>query len=145
MMKLSNETVLLNQSVATKEEAIRLAGELLVKAGFVSPEYVDAMLEREKIVSTYMGNFLAIPHGTDEAKKHILNSGISLVQVPAGVEFGNGDKPAKVIIGIAGKGDDHLEVLSTVAIAFSEIEVAEQIINASNVDEINAVLEGVEL
>lgn len=144
-MKLSNETVLLNQSVATKEEAIRLAGELLVKAGFVSPEYVDAMLEREKIVSTYMGNFLAIPHGTDEAKKHILNSGISLVQVPAGVEFGNGDKPAKVIIGIAGKGDDHLEVLSTVAIAFSEIEVAEQIINASNVDEINAVLEGVEL
>ncbi len=145
MMKLTNETVLLNQSVATKEEAIRLAGELLVKAGFVSPEYVDAMLEREKIVSTYMGNFLAIPHGTDEAKKHILNSGISLVQVPAGVEFGNGDKPAKVIIGIAGKGDDHLEVLSTVAIAFSEIEVAEQIINASNVDEINAVLEGVEL
>ncbi|MGX7077517.1 PTS sugar transporter subunit IIA [Globicatella sanguinis] len=144
-MKLTNETVLLNQSVATKEEAIRLAGELLVKAGFVSPEYVDAMLEREKIVSTYMGNFLAIPHGTDEAKKHILNSGISLVQVPAGVEFGNGDKPAKVIIGIAGKGDDHLEVLSTVAIAFSEIEVAEQIINASNVDEINAVLEGVEL
>ncbi|WP_345917263.1 PTS sugar transporter subunit IIA [Eremococcus coleocola] len=145
MMKLTNETVLLNQSVATKEEAIHLAGELLVKAGFVSPEYVDAMLEREKIVSTYMGNFLAIPHGTDEAKKHILNSGISLVQVPAGVEFGNGDKPAKVIIGIAGKGDDHLEVLSTVAIAFSEIEVAEQIINASNVDEINAVLEGVEL
>lgn len=145
MMKLTNETVLLNQSVATKEEAIRLAGELLVKAGFVSPEYVDAMLEREKLVSTYMGNFLAIPHGTDEAKKHILNSGISLVQVPAGVEFGNGDKPAKVIIGIAGKGDDHLEVLSTVAIAFSEIEVAEQIINASNVDEINAVLEGVEL
>ncbi|MGX7075650.1 PTS mannitol transporter subunit IIA [Globicatella sp. HMSC072A10] len=144
-MKLTNETVLLNQSVATKEEAIRLAGELLVKAGFVSPEYVDAMLEREKLVSTYMGNFLAIPHGTDEAKKHILNSGISLVQVPAGVEFGNGDKPAKVIIGIAGKGDDHLEVLSTVAIAFSEIEVAEQIINASNVDEINAVLEGVEL
>ena len=145
MMKLTNETVLLNQSVVTKEEAIHLAGELLVKAGFVSPEYVDAMLEREKIVSTYMGNFLAIPHGTDEAKKHILNSGISLVQVPAGVEFGNGDKPAKVIIGIAGKGDDHLEVLSTVAVAFSEIEVAEQIINASNVDEINAVLEGVEL
>lgn len=145
MMKLSNETVLLNQSIATKEEAIRLAGELLVKAGFVSPEYVDAMLEREKIVSTYMGNFLAIPHGTDEAKKHILKSGISLVQVSAGVEFGNGDKPAKVIIGIAGKGDDHLEVLSTIAIAFSEIEVAEQIINASNADEINAVLEGVEL
>lgn len=145
MIKLTQETVLLNQTIETKEAAIRLAGELLVKAGFVNPEYVDAMLQREQLVSTYMGNFLAIPHGTDDAKQHILNSGISLVQIPNGVEFGNGDKLAKVVIGIAGKGDDHLEALSTIAIAFSEVEVAEEIVNATTVEAINAILEGVEL
>src|SRR5699024_9573863 len=96
-MKLQKEMILLNQSYENAEEVIRKSGELLVSAGCVDEEYVAAMIERNEMVSTYMGNFIAIPHGTDEAKKYVKKSGISIIQVPAGVDFAYKDEQVKKI------------------------------------------------
>ena len=101
---------------AHRDEAITEAGDLLVAAGAVDPSYVDAMHEREKSVSTHMGNGLAIPHGTNEAKGLIRRTAISFVRYDEPVDW-NG-KPAEFVIGIAGAGDDHLALLSRIAETF---------------------------
>jgi PTS system mannitol-specific IIA component len=93
------------------------------------------MLEREVLTTTFMGNFIAIPHGTDESKKEVLESGISILQIPEGVDFGN-DNVAKVVFGIAGKGDGHLEILSQIAILCSEVDNVEKIVAANSYEEI---------
>lgn len=139
---LRKENISLNQSYNTKEEAIRAVGQLLIDGGYVEVDYVEAMIERDKSASTYMGNNLAIPHGTEEAKKHVIETGISFVQVPDGVDFGKGE--AKILVGIAGKGDDHLEILSQIAIFCNEQENIDKLIQANSEDEILDLLGGIE-
>lgn len=116
--------VKLNQSPVSKEEAIRAAGKLLVKQGCVDEAYVDAMIEREKLVSTYMGMGLAIPHGTSEAKDSVKKTGIVLVQYPKGVDFG--EEKAQLVFGIAGIGDEHLDLLSKICEALEDEDVLEK-------------------
>jgi PTS system mannitol-specific IIA component len=139
---LSVENIKLNEKLSTKEEAIQLAGRVLADRGYVHPEYVEKMLERETMTSTYMGNFVAIPHGTDDAKKEVKESGISIIQVPEGVDFGDGNI-VKLIFGIAGKGDDHLGILSSIAITVSEVENVENIVRATSPEEVLSFFEGV--
>ncbi|EOR26069.1 PTS sugar transporter subunit IIA [Cytobacillus oceanisediminis] len=143
MSILKKENIILNSSVAGKEEAIKKAGQILVDQGYVSEDYIPAMLQREEISSTYMGNFLAIPHGTDEAKTAVLNSGLSVIQAPNGVDFGDGNI-VKLIIGIAGKDGEHLELLSQIAIVCSEIENVEKLVAAKSEEEIIQILSEVE-
>ncbi|SEM71214.1 PTS system D-mannitol-specific IIA component, Fru family [Paenisporosarcina quisquiliarum] len=139
---LAAENILLSQQLATKEEAIRLAGQMLVDKGYVESGYIEKMLEREEMTSTFMGNFVAIPHGTDDAKKEVKESGITIIQVPAGVDFGDGNI-VKLIFGIAGKDDDHLDILSNIAITVSEVENVEKIVNATSPKDVLAFFEGV--
>ncbi|MFP3719098.1 PTS sugar transporter subunit IIA [Niallia circulans] len=143
MSILKKENIILNSSLASKEEAIKKAGQILVEQGYVSEDYVPAMLQREEISSTYMGNFLAIPHGTDEAKTAVLNSGLSVIQAPNGVDFGDGNI-VKLIIGIAGKDGEHLELLSQIAIVCSELENVEKLVAAKSEEEIIQILSEVE-
>lgn len=135
---LLEENIFLNQSFATKEEAIRFAGEALAKAGYVEDSYVDAMIDREGITTTYMGNNVAIPHGTEEAKRAVLKSGFTIIQVPEGVNF-NGEK-AKLIFGIAGKDGTHLEILSSIAVICSEQENVDKMVLASSAKEIKDII-----
>ncbi len=139
-MELTPNMVLMNQSYNTKEEAIYAAGELLLKAGCVDAGYLDAMQEREKIVSTYAGNFVAIPHGTDEAKENIHKSGISVIQVPQGVSFGtteDGDEQCvTVLFGIAGIGDEHMDILQEIAIFCSQLENVAKLADALTEEEL---------
>jgi PTS system mannitol-specific IIA component len=139
---LSLDNIILNAEIENKESAIRLTGNVLVENGYVDVDYIDKMLEREELSSTYMGNFVAIPHGTDDAKKSVKESGIAIIQVPNGVDFGNGNI-VKLLVGIAGKGDEHLEMLSKIAIVLSEEENVQKIVNASSKEEILAIFEGV--
>lgn len=106
------EGILLNQKPVTKEEAIQAAGELMHKLGYVDETYVDAMQEREKLVTTYMGMGIAIPHGTTQAKGTVKKTGIVLLQYPDGVPFG--DEKANLVFGIAGIGDEHLDLLAKI-------------------------------
>ena len=130
---LSVENVKLNQSFTTKEEAIVAAGNVLVENGYVKPEYVDKMLEREKIATTFMGNNIAIPHSTEGGTAEIIESGISILIVPEGVKFG--EDTVKVVFGIAGKDGSHMEILSQIAIYFSEQENVDKLIEITDPQE----------
>jgi PTS system mannitol-specific IIA component len=132
---LSEDTIILNARVSDKESAIKLAGQLLVDNGFVEEAYVDKMLERELLSSTYIGNHVAIPHGTEDAKRAVKASGISIVQIPEGVDFGE-NQVAKLVIGIAGKDNEHLEILSKIALVCSEPENVEKMALAQTKEEL---------
>lgn len=140
---LTTQTVELNVSPEDREDAIRRAGALLVQNGNVEDRYIDSMLEREKSVSTFMGNDVAIPHGTEDSKKWVTRSGLSVLTVPEGVEYGDGDV-ARLVIGIAGKGDEHLEILSRIALVCSEEENVEKIVNSQTKEELLSYFEEVE-
>jgi mannitol/fructose-specific phosphotransferase system IIA component len=111
---LSKDQISLQASAADKASAIRKAGELLVKAGCVLPEYVEGMLTREQSMSTSLGNGVAIPHGVYENRRHILKTGISVLQLTDGVEWDAGEK-VYIVIGIAAVADEHVGVLSNLA------------------------------
>ncbi|MCC9023410.1 PTS sugar transporter subunit IIA [Bacillus nakamurai] len=138
MEVLAKANIKLNQTVKSKEDAIQLAGQTLIDNGYVKDGYVAKMFEREETSSTFMGNFIAIPHGTEDAKEEVLHSGISVIQIPDGVEYGEGNT-AKVVFGIAGKNNEHLDILSNIAIVCSEEENIERLINAKTEEELAAI------
>jgi len=108
----------LTGSAATPSAAIDQAGSLLVQAGAVEPEYVQFMHDREALMSTYMGNYLAIPHGTNEGKGTILASGLSFVRYDDPIDWGGNE--VRFVVGIAGKDGGHMDVLSKIAMVFSD-------------------------
>ena len=122
----------------SKEEAIRRVGQILYDSGYVDVSYIDAMIERENLTTTYMGMGLAIPHGTSEAKAAVIKSGIAVLQYPEGVEFG--DEKAHLIIGIAGVGDSHLEILAKVSEALEDEEVLDRLSKSADASEIYETL-----
>lgn len=138
--KKINSQVLVPEGIKTglesvdKESAIRAAGELLCSLGYVDASYIDAMVEREKIVTTYMGMGVAIPHGTSNAKETVKKSGIVVMQYPDGVAFG--DEKANLIIGIAGVGDEHLEILANIAGSLEDEELLENLKKHADADTI---------
>ncbi|BCI80071.1 PTS mannose transporter subunit IIA [Mycolicibacterium sp. TY66] len=135
---LSLDSIVLAGSATTAEAAITEAGNLLVSAQAVDVSYVDAMHEREKSVSTYMGNGLAIPHGTNDAKSAIRHSGISFVRYPEPIDW-NG-KPAEFVVGIAGAGKDHMALLTRIAQVFLNKDEVDRLRRASTAEEVRAVL-----
>ena len=130
---LCRENIFLGLESVSKEEAIILAGKKLVENGYVNENYIDAMLEREKIMTTFMGMGVAIPHGINEAKKEVKKSGIVILQFPQGIDF-DGEK-AYLVIGIAGVGNEHLEILSNIAVALDD-DLTDRLKDSTNKDEI---------
>lgn len=131
---LSIESVRIHSGSATQEEAMKEAADILQAAGAVAGDYFSAMQQREETVSTYMGNELAIPHGTNETKQAILESGLSVVRYDGGVDWGG--EPVTFVVGIAGKGDEHLEILSQIAILFSEEDDVARLKTAATPEEL---------
>jgi phosphocarrier protein FPr len=114
MAILSAQTVKVQGQARDKADAIRQAGALLVDGGCVDPAYVEGMLAREQTMSTYLGNGVAIPHGQNDNRADIRRTGISVLQLPAGVEWEPGEM-AYLVIGIAASSDEHVGVLSNLA------------------------------
>ncbi|HNV10796.1 MAG TPA: PTS mannitol transporter subunit IICBA [Propionibacteriaceae bacterium] len=135
---LARESIVLRGSASSKVDAIEQAGELLVARGAVEPGYVDAMHERERKVSTYMGNLLAIPHGTNESKEFIHASAMSFIRLDKELDW-NG-KPVKFVIGIAGRNKEHLAILGKIAKIFSDTEQVAALEKATSADEILEIL-----
>ena len=130
--------VRIHSGSVAQDEALQEATDILVAAGAVTPAYVDAMKQREETVSTYMGNGLAIPHGTNETKEAILSSGLSVVRYDGGVDWAG--ERATFVIGIAGRGDEHLEILSQIAILFSDEDDVAKLNAAETPDELFGLL-----
>ncbi len=135
---LDVESIVLAGTATTRDGAIGEAGRLLVACGAVEPAYVEAMYEREGSVSTYMGNGLAIPHGTNDAKSAIKRTGISFVRYPEPIDW-NG-KPAEFVVGIAGAGKDHMALLTKIAGVFLNKDEVARLRQASTPEEVREVL-----
>jgi len=137
---LEKRNILLNQKPDTKENVIKRIGAIFSAEGYTDDNYTQAMLEKETIFNTYMGNFVALPHGIEAAKKDIRKTGIVLMTVPEGQEWDAAEKP-KVIIGVAAVGDEHLEILSKIALSFSDADGIDRLLGMSE-DDISAIFEG---
>ncbi|OGO77553.1 MAG: hypothetical protein A2Y23_07755 [Clostridiales bacterium GWB2_37_7] len=134
---LKKENILVNQMSVDFETAIRQAGELLYNNGYVEYDYIEAMLERERQLTSYIGKGVAIPHGVSKAKERIKKSGMVVLQYPDGVDF-NGEM-AYLIIGIAGVGNEHISILSNIATAIEEDAEAEKLIASKDADLIHSI------
>ncbi|HZS76633.1 MAG TPA: phosphoenolpyruvate--protein phosphotransferase [Ktedonobacteraceae bacterium] len=110
MITLDERQVQLHAQARSKQEAIQLVGQLLVNSGCIEPGYVTSMLGREQVANTYLGNGIAIPHGLPQDRDLIKQTGVAVVQAPAGVPWNPGES-AQLIVGIAAKSDEHIEVL----------------------------------
>lgn len=143
VFQIQRENIHLGLKAANKEEAIRFAGNKLVELGYAEPEYVDAMFEREALVPTYLGESIAVPHGTVEAKDRVKKTGIVICQYPSGIQFTEDDDDvAKLVIGIAAKNDEHIQVITTITNALDGPEAIEKLTSTNDVEEILNILGG---
>ena len=133
MAILSKDRISLQATASDKAGAIRRAGELLVESGCVLPEYIDGMLAREQSMSTSLGNGVAIPHGVYENRDHILQTGISVLQLTDGVEWDDGEK-VYMVIGIAAKADEHVGVLSNLADVVDHEDALAELLHTTDPD-----------
>ncbi len=133
------DNIILNTQAKDKFDAIRITGNILKENGYITDEYIKRMIVREEIVSTYLGNGLAIPHGTDGSDCEIIKTGISLVQFPDGVDFGDGNT-AYITIGIAGKEAEHMDLLNKIALICIEEDNVQTLRNATSIEQVLQVL-----
>jgi PTS system mannitol-specific IIC component len=136
---LAAEAVRLGQRASDKLDALRQSGAALVDVGAVEPGYVDAMLAREEMVSTFMGEGVAIPHGTNEARSLVHRTALGFLQFPDGVDWGDG-ATVRVCIPIAAAGGEHMALLSALATVLVDAEKAEALRSASSADEVLEIL-----
>jgi PTS system mannitol-specific IIA component len=125
----------------SKDDAIREAGAILVDAGAVEPAYIDSMFERERSVSTYMGNYLAIPHGTNESKESIKRSALSVIRYDEPIDWDGNE--VRFALGIAGYQGGHMDILSRIAIVFSDTDEVDRLLAAGSAEEIYDLLNAV--
>lgn len=137
-LSISTADIQLGCKSVGREQAIRDSGALLVKRGYVKDPYVDAMVERDKLTSVYIGMGIAIPHGTNEAKDAVENTGVVLQQYPDGVDF-DGEK-AQLVFGIAGKGEEHLEILANICRILEDEEILKKLKTTDDLDWVLSVL-----
>jgi mannitol PTS system EIIA component len=128
----------LHGTATTSADAIDEAGRILIATGAVTAEYPRYMHDREVLVSTYMGNFLAIPHGTNEGKDTVLASALSFVRYDNAIDWGG--NPVRFVVGIAGKDGGHMEVLSSIALIFSDEEQVDRLLVAETPEDVLEIL-----
>jgi len=137
---LIKESILTNKVFLDNKEATIAAGSLLLENGYIEKEYIDSMLEKLETQSfaTYIGNGVAIPHGMSDGSKYVTNTGISVIQVPEGVDWN--EEKAYIIVGIAANSDDHMNVLASLADAIEDVEDAKKLWSETSVEKIYELL-----
>jgi phosphocarrier protein FPr len=139
MMDLEISNIQLDARVANKAEAIREAGDLLVNSQYIKPGYIDSMQAREKVANTYLGNGISIPHGLPKDRDLILRTGISVLQVPDGVEWNRGET-VYLVVGIAARSDEHIEVLANLTHVLDDAETIRKLVQTNDANDIIATL-----
>ncbi|GGR87585.1 hypothetical protein GCM10010169_34760 [Micromonospora fulviviridis] len=135
---LDRRSIRLDETTANREDAIRRSGAVLVEIGAVDPSYVEAMLARERSVSTYMGEGVAIPHGTLAGKDAVRRDALAVLRFPAGVDWGG--EQVVLCVAIAARGDGHLALLAQLAEVLLDPERARALREATEADEILRLL-----
>lgn len=135
---LSPSAVRLGLVARDKADALRQCGAVLVEIGAASPTYADALLEREESVSTYIGEGVAIPHGTNESREHISRAAIAYLQFPDGVDWDGNE--VQVCIAIASRSEEHVDILQSLASVLMDPESAAALRDAASIDDVLALL-----
>ncbi|MPW31845.1 HPr family phosphocarrier protein [Agarivorans sp. B2Z047] len=141
MISLNQQNISLGQKAAVKQQAISHLAASLKAAGYITEEYAAGMWGREQQSSTYLGNGIAIPHGTTETKQHVQKTGVFVHQFPQGVDWGDGNR-VYLAIGIAAKSDEHLEILKQLTRVLSADGVEGVLRNAQTSQEIVSLING---
>jgi PTS system mannitol-specific IIC component len=142
-LTLKESNIFLGLTSDDKQQAIRFAGEKLAALDYVSPEYIDGMFAREELVSTYLGESIAVPHGTIEAKQYVKKTGIVFCQYPQGIQWGEDeDDVAKMVIGIAAQGDEHNMVLMAITNSLDDEEAVTLLQTTTNPQDVLKILNG---
>lgn len=139
---LKKENIITGCPRQEKETVIRSVGEMLVKSGYVTEEYVEGMLQRELTFSTNMGNGIALPHGVESAKENIRYTGMAVMTFPQGTDWNGED--VKIVIGIAAKGEEHLDILGNIAETLCDEESVDRVV-AMEAGSIYGILAGKEV
>lgn len=137
---LSRDAIYLGRSEQTMHEAIEFVGGQLVARGVVDSTYIDGMKQREQSVLTYLGNGVALPHGTFESKDSIRGTAIVVAQYPEAIDWGGND--VHLVIGLAAIGNDHVQVLSQIAEVLQDEEVCQQLWTTTDADFVFDILAG---
>lgn len=139
---LEKRNIILNRRSVTTEEAIRACGKQLLESGYIEEGYIQAMLERDRAGSAAVGNSVAIPHGSSESRKFVKRTGLSVISYPDGIDW-NGEK-VRLVIGIASKGEEHLEILKRIASLAADPESADRLVEDANPNTLYACLNGLD-
>jgi mannitol/fructose-specific phosphotransferase system IIA component len=137
---LKKENIVLNQPKTDRETVIRRCGRMLVDSGYANENYIEGMVKRDNSFSTGIGNFIAIPHGEESYKKDILSTGIVVLTFPDGLDWHG--TPVYLVIGIAAKGDEHLDIMGNVVDHLETGEDTIKLVKTAGVDEIYKMLSG---
>lgn len=141
LFRFTKKNILLNQYANNKEEAINIVGKHLVKQGYVKFDYICSMIEREKISSTWLGESIALPHGTIEGKNSVLKTGVIFCQFPQGVRFGEDiNDIAYLVIGIAAKNNEHIMVVSSITNALDNKDTIKKLSKTTDIEEVLSIL-----
>ncbi|HZN76170.1 MAG TPA: PTS sugar transporter subunit IIA [Micromonosporaceae bacterium] len=132
------QAIRLREHAATRDDAIRRCGGVLVEIGAVDPTYVDAMLERERSISTYVGEGVAIPHGTNAGKAAVRRDALAVLRFPDGVDWGG--NPVEVCVAIAAQGDGHVDLLAELAEILMDPDRAAALRQATDPQEVMRLL-----
>ncbi len=135
---LKKENIVTGCATEPHEDAIRRCGAMLVKAGYVNEKYVEGMIARDRDFSVAIGNGIAIPHGAKEYKKEILATGLVVLTYPGGVQWNDG--VVKLVVGIAAKGDEHIEILERLVDAFEDEEAVDAVVDAGDAEKLFGIL-----
>ncbi len=135
---LKKENILTGLTPESHEDVIRRCGAMLVGSGYVNEAYVEGMLARDRDFSVAIGNAIAIPHGAKEYKKEILATGLVVLTYPQGVEWNGG--LVKLVVGIAAKGDEHIEILERLVDAFEDEEAVDEVVAAGDAEKLFEIL-----
>jgi multiphosphoryl transfer protein len=139
MISLESSSIRLGARASDKTDAIRQVGQILVDAGYIEPGYVDSLLAREKVANTFLGNGISIPHGVPKDRGLIKKTGVAVLQVPDGVEWNPGDR-VHLVVGIAAKSDEHLQILTNLTDVLGDADEAERLAHTTNVADIGTRL-----
>lgn len=137
---LKKENIILNQSKADREEVIRRCGRMLLDSGYANENYIEGMIKRDNSFSTGIGNFIALPHGEDAYKKDIITTGIVVLSYPEGIDWHG--TPVYLVIGIAAKGDEHLDIMGNVVDNLETGDDVLKLVKSAGVDEVYRMLSG---
>lgn len=143
-LTVSSQQIFLQTQLTTKADALALVAEKMSSLGLVSGDYLGPLTAREETVSTYLINGVAIPHGTNEAKGQVLKTGVCIVQVPQGIVWNDNGDVARLIVGIAAKGSDHLGLLQSLTAVVMDEDLADRLATTTDKADILQALNGAE-